>query len=168
MRRRNYGSLHLTAAFSLAALLLYIPANILPILHLDKLGVSSDNTVWSGCVALFHDNQWGIAIIVFLASILIPLIKLIGLFFLVTTTAMQLRCGRARREPGSTKSSKRSADGRCSTCSCMAILVSLVKLHLLATVIPGKGLFAFCAVVVFTLLASAAFDPQLIWNDEEE
>jgi len=167
MRRPNYGSLHLTAAFSLAALLLYIPANILPILHLDKLGVSSDNTVWSGCVALFHDNQWGIAIIVFLASILIPLVKLLGLFFLVTTTAMQSRWARKTRT-WIYKTIEIIGRWAMLDVFVMAILVSLVKLHLLANVIPGKGLFAFCAVVVFTLLASAAFDPQLIWNDEEE
>ncbi len=167
MQRRTWGSLHLTAAFSLAALLFYIPANIFPILRLEKLGLASDNTIWSGCVALYRDNDWFIAIIVFLASILIPLVKLTGLFFLVVTTVFHSRRARNLR---TWVYKNIEAVGRWAMLDVfvLAILVSLVKLQRLATILPGKGLFAFCAVVVFTLLASASFDPQLIWNDEEE
>jgi paraquat-inducible protein A/MlaD protein len=84
--RRVVNSLSRTAAFSLAALIFYVPANILPILRMEYHGVHTENTIWDGCVRLFQDGQWPVAIIVFLASILIPLVKLLGLSFLVVTT----------------------------------------------------------------------------------
>jgi paraquat-inducible protein A len=168
MERRNRDSLHWTAAFSLAALILYIPANILPILHLDMYGAGSDNTVWEGTKLLWQDGDIIVAIIVFLASILIPLLKLLGLFILVV----------AARRGANLQSRKRltwiyqviESIGRWAMLDVfvLAVLVSVVKLHRLATVLPGKGLLAFTCVVVCTLLASASFDPQLIWEEEED
>lgn len=164
---RTSGSLHLTAAFSLAALILYIPANIFPILQLQMYGATSQNTVWQGCQRLFQDGDYIVAVIVFCASILIPLLKLIGLFFLVASTKARMsRWHKLRMWV------YRVIDviGRWAMLDVfvLAVLVSLVKLQRLATIIPGQGLFAFALVVVFTILASASFDPQLIWEKEEE
>src|ERR1700733_2830788 len=72
-----------TAAFALAALFLYVPANIYPIMIMEYMGRHSENTVWGGIQALYQDGMWYVATIVFIASILAPLLKLIGLFFLV-------------------------------------------------------------------------------------
>src|SRR5574337_51278 len=72
-------------ALTLAALILYLPANMLPILTLDLHGVHTESTLWDGCASLFRDGQWAVAGIVFLASILIPLLKLLGLGYLVAT-----------------------------------------------------------------------------------
>lgn len=79
LRRRNKNSLARTAALSLAALVLYFPANVYPILRMEHLGAYSENTIWDGCVRLFQDGEWFVAGIVFLASILIPLLKLLAL-----------------------------------------------------------------------------------------
>lgn len=164
--KRTAGSLHLTAAFSLAALLLYIPANIFPILRIDMYGATQTNTIWQGCVRLYQDRDYVIAVIVFLASMFIPLLKLLGLFYLCIS--IKLHFPRWKRQ--------RTwvywfidTIGRWAMLDVfvLAILVSLVKLQRLATVIPGKGALAFAMVVVFTLLASASFDPQLIWEPEE-
>ena len=116
---------------------------------------------------LFDDGQWFVATIVFLASIVIPLLKLLGLFILVT--AAMRRSHRAQRTRTWIYKMIEGA-GRWAMLDVfvLAILVSLVKLQNLATVLPGEGLWAFCAVVVLTLLASASFDPELIWNDEDE
>jgi paraquat-inducible protein A len=164
--KRTHGSLHLTAAFSLAALILYIPANIFPILKLDMYGATTENTVWQGCVRLFKDGDFVVATIVFLASILIPLLKLLGLFFLVATTKLGIKRWKLPRTWV-----YRIIDviGRWAMLDVfvMAVLVSLVKLQRLATIIPGKGLLAFAIVVVFTIFASASFDPQLIWEKDE-
>jgi paraquat-inducible protein A len=156
----------LTAALSLAALILYVPANVFPILRLEMYGASSENTVWSGCVRLFQDGDWIIAVIVFLASILIPLLKLLSLFALVGASIFKMSRWKMQRTW-----IYRIVDsvGRWAMLDVfvVAVLVSLVKLQKLATIIPGAGLYAFTGVVVLTLLASASFDPQLIWETEE-
>src|SRR5580698_551859 len=86
--KQTAGSLHVTMALSLAAMILYIPANIFPILRLNMYGATSENTVWDGCVRLFQDGDYVVAVIVFLASMLIPFLKLVGLFFLVVSTKL--------------------------------------------------------------------------------
>jgi len=165
IRRRTSASLHRTAAFSLAALLLYLPANVFPILHMNLYGTSSENTVWEGAVRLFRDGQWFIAAIVFLASMIIPLFKLLGLFFLVTSVQLNLSRWKLFRT-WTFRFIELIGRWAMLDVFVLAILVSLVKLQRLATIMPGKGLLAFTAVVVLTLLASASFDPQLIWDKE--
>jgi paraquat-inducible protein A len=159
-------ALHQTAALSLAALILYVPANIFPILHLQMYGASTENTVWEGCVRLFQDGQWIIAMIVFLASILIPLLKLAGLFTLVIFALLDIQSARPLRT-WIHKTIESVGRWAMLDVFVMAVLVSLVKLQRMATILPGKGLIAFCAVVVLTLLASASFDSRLIWTDQE-
>lgn len=157
--------LHRTAALALAALILYIPANLFPILRMSQYGVSTENTVWQGSKLLFQDGDYVIALIVFLASILIPLLKLLGLFYLVFTTRRGHTHGRHLR----TKIFRAiEIMGRWAMLDVfvLAVLVSLVKLQGLATVTAGPGLFAFSLVVVLTLLASASFDGRLIWEPE--
>jgi paraquat-inducible protein A len=96
-----------TAAFSLAALTFYVPANIYPILHMQLYGAHSESAIWDGCATLFQKGQYFVAAIVFLASILFPLLKLVGLFYLDATTKLRSRRrGDAdRNAPGSTKPS---------------------------------------------------------------
>ena len=157
-------SLARTAAFSLAALLFYVPANVFPILRMELYGVHSENTVWQGCRALFERGETLVAVVVFLASLAIPLLKLLGLFFLVATTAH----GSGRGRPLRTwiyRAIDLVGPWAMLDVFLLAILVSLVKLGELATVIPGPGLFAFSAVVVLTIMASSSFDPTLIWVD---
>jgi len=164
--QRKINSLGRTAAFSLAALILYVPANIYPILRMDYYGAYSESTVWDGCVRLFQDGQWLVAAIVFCASILIPLFKLLGLFYLVSTTRFKsLR----RRQERTWIHKMIEAIGPWAMLDVflLSILVALVRLRQLATVLPGPGLLPFTAVVVLTILASASFDPKLIWEQPE-
>jgi paraquat-inducible protein A len=157
-------SLGRTAAFSLAALILYVPANIYPILRMDHYGAYSESTVWDGCVKLFQKGQWVVAVIVFLASILIPLFKLLGLFFLVVTARLES----ARRRKERTwiyRIIRVIGPWAMLDVFLLSVLVALVKLDELATVQPGPGLLAFTAVVVLTILASASFDPKRIWEE---
>ena len=161
--RRSRASLHVTAALSLAALVLYVPANIYPILHMTLYGATSDNTIWDGVVSLARHNQWGVAVIVFLASLVIPLLKLGGLFFLVCSTLTN-KGRRLRWRTTLYKFIDTIGPWAMLDVFLLAILVALVKLGQLATVVPGPGLVAFTGVVVLTMLASAAFDPKLIWE----
>jgi paraquat-inducible protein A len=164
--RRSYGSLHRTAALSLAGLILYLPANLLPILHLELYGATSENTVWDGVVKFYQSRDYVIALIVLLASILIPLLKLFGLSFVVLTT----RFGFQRMKKFRTGLFRFiDSIGRWAMLDVfvVAIWVAVVKIGQLADVTPGRGLLPFGCVVVLTLLASASFDPQLIWEPEE-
>lgn len=159
-------SLSRTAAFTLAALALYVPANVFPILRMDLYGVHSENTVWEGCKTLFQRGEVLVAIVVFLASLVIPFLKLLGLFFLVVTTRFRSR-GRRPLRTWIYRAIDLVGPWAMLDVFLLAILVSLVKLGELATVIPGPGLFAFSAVVVLTILASSSFDPSLIWAEPD-
>ena len=167
IRGRRYGSLEMTAALSLAALILYVPANVYPILRMSMHGAYSESTVWDGVVSLFRHDQWLIATVVFLASILIPLCKLIGLFLLVAMAKLS-----SARWPQERTRLYRFIEviGPWAMLDVLllAVLVALVKLEKIATVLPGPGLVAFTVVVVLTILASLSFDPRLIWNKVDE
>jgi paraquat-inducible protein A len=153
-----------TAAYSLAALILYIPANIYPILRMDLYGAHTENTVWEGSKALFEKGEILVATIVFLASMVIPFLKLLGLFYLVVTT--RFRSGRRRSErTWIYRALDVIGPWAMLDVFLLAMLVALVKLGELATVLPGRGLLAFTAVVVLTILATASFDPALIWDE---
>jgi len=156
-------SLARTAAFALAALIFYVPANVYPILRMQFYGAYSENTIWQGCVKLFEDGQWLVALIVFGASIVIPLFKLLGLFSLVAITRYRPAHWPLQRTWLS-RFIEVIGPWAMLDVFLLAILVGLVKLGQLATVLPGTGLFAFTAVVVLTILASLSFDPRLIWT----
>ena len=163
---RKVNSLARTAAFSLAALIFYLPANIYPILRMNYYGAYSESTVWDGCVSLFRDGQWLVAVIVFLASILIPLCKLLGLFYLVVTA----KFNSPRRQQERTwiyRIIEMIGPWAMLDVFLLAVLVALVKLEF-ATVLPGPGLLAFTAVVVLNILASTSFDPKLIWEEPDK
>lgn len=160
-------SLGRTAAFSLAALIFFVPANIYPILRMDFYGAYSESTVWDGCVRLYRDGQWPVATIVFLASILIPFIKLLGLFFLVVVTRFKSTFWR-RERTWIYKTLDVIGPWAMLDVFLLAILVALVKLGQIATVLPGPGLIAFTAMVVLTILASVSFDPTSIWDKTEQ
>jgi paraquat-inducible protein A len=162
LARHKPDSLGRTAAFSLAALALYLPANIYPILQMNLYGVHSESTVWDGCRSLFEHGETLVAVIVFLASMVIPFLKLVGLFFLVVTAALGSPHRRAARTW-----IYRAVDvvGPWAMLDVflLSVLVAPVKLGELATVLPGPGLLAFTAMVVLTILASSSFDARLIW-----
>jgi paraquat-inducible protein A len=163
IRTCKINSLQRTAAFSLAAAILYVPANIYPILRMNYYGAYSESTIWDGCINLFRDGQWLVAGIVFLASIVIPILKLLGLFFLISTTKAKSTKWRQQRT-WIYKTIEMVGPWAMLDVFLLSILVALVKLQQIASVMPGRGLVAFTAVVVLTILASASFDPKLIWK----
>lgn len=155
--------LHRTAALALAALLLYLPANVFPILAIQQNGARSESTVMGSVRLLWNGGDYVIAGIVFLASIAVPLIKLTALLYLSVSTSigssrgmwLRTRIYRAVEEIGK---------WAMLDVFVLALLVSVVKLRGLATVTPEPGVFPFAIVVILTLLATASFDPRLIWH----
>jgi paraquat-inducible protein A len=162
-QHKTAAGLHVTAALSLAALILYVPANIFPILNMSMYGTYTESTVWDGVVKLAENNQWFVSAIVFLASIVIPLFKLAALFFLVVTVKLGSRRWQRERAQMYTFI---DVVGPWAMLDVMllAVLVAMVQLGHLATIWPGPGLLAFTCVVILTILASQTFDSHLIWN----
>lgn len=149
--------------FLLCAIALYVPANVMPIMHTKSLFVSQSDTILSGVVFLWKSGSWPIATIVFVASIVVPLLKMIAL--LVILIAVQAGV-RVHCEDLTRLYRVLELVGRWSMLDVyvVAILVALVQIQLLATVTPGNGAAAFAAVVVLTMLATMSFDPRLIWD----
>jgi paraquat-inducible protein A len=149
-----------TAAFALAALFLYVPANIYPIITMQYLGRETENTVWGGVQALYFDNMWPIALLVFCTSILIPFLKLAGLLFLVLNRGARWQRFRTLLY----KVIAYIGPWAMLDVFLLAVMVGVIRFGRFATVVSGPGIIAFASVVVLTMLASASFDPHLIWN----
>ena len=158
---RKPDSLAHTTAYLIAAAILYIPANLLPIMHTATLVGGEDDTILSGVIVLLKGGSWPLAALVFFASIMVPMLKLIALTVLVLSIQWKSPpLGRLRLY--------RLVEfiGRWSLLDIyvLTVLVALVQLHALATVEPRPGALAFAAVVVLTVLSARSFDPRLLWD----
>lgn len=154
------------AALALAAAVMLVPANVLPVLSTSTGGSARTDTIISGIVGLWNDGMWAISAIVFIASILIPLLKLVGLAWLLV--AVRRRVTRHRRSLTRLYSTL-DFIGRWSMLDVflVAFLAGAVQFGALATIEPRRGIVAFAAAVVLTILATNAFDPHLIWAEPE-
>jgi paraquat-inducible protein A len=159
--RYSPGSRSRTGAFALAALALYAPANIYPVISMDLMGRHSENTVWSGVVSLWTDGMYGIGGIVFAASILIPALKLLGLFFLALDGGRR----RPRAAAWIYRIVCKAGPWAMLDVFLLAIAVALIRFGAFGHVTAGPGMIWFASVVVLTILASSNFDPWLIWRD---
>lgn len=160
---RKGHSLRHTFALVAAAALLAIPANVLPVMSITKLGRGGPSTILGGTLELIEVGFWGLALLVFVASIVVPLFKLGALSLLVVTTAR----GSASKLLFRTRLFRVVAlIGRWSMLDIFAtmMLVTLARFGWLGNVMPGLGASAFCGVVLLTLWASHSFDPRLMWD----
>lgn len=165
VHRRKPHSLARTWAFALAAAALYIPANALPIMTVTRLGRGGAHTILGGVRELFEIHLWPLAIVVLLASIIVPLVKLAA----ITTMLVTTRRRSAAHLVGRTRVFRVIAlIGRWSMIDIFALttLVALVRMGLIAAVLPEDGAIAFSAVVVLTMLSTECFDPRLMWDTE--
>jgi len=160
-------SLQKTSAYLVAAAILYAPANLLPVMHTRTVLGEEDDTILSGVVVLLHTGSWPLALLVFFASIVVPLLKLFSLSLLVWMSA--------RRATGHQLARARlyrvvEFVGRWSMLDIyvVTLLVALVRMGKLASVSAGPGAMAFAAVVVLTMLAAQSFDPRSIWDPLEK
>ena len=164
--RKPY-SLARTWAFLVAAIILYIPANVLPVMHTEWLTGSQDDTILSGVLYLLWSGSWPLALVVFIASISVPLLKIVTLGSLAVSVQV-----RSKWQPRNRARAYRVVEfiGRWSMLDIyvVAILAALVQAKALAHIEPGPGALAFAAVVVLTMLAAMSFDPRLIWDAERD
>jgi paraquat-inducible protein A len=160
---RKPNSLQRTLAFLATASLLYIPANVLPIMTTESLGRATESTIIGGVVVLIHHGDYPIAAVIFIASVLVPLSKIFALGWL---------CWSVSRGHSSSHHERarlyRAAEliGKWSMTDVfvVAILVALIHLGGLLVIKPGAAALAFGGVVIVTMLAAHAFDPRLIWD----
>ncbi len=167
LHRRLPNSLARTWALLIAAAVLYIPANLFPIMRTASLGeVPQSDTILSGVVELWVRGSWDLAIIVFVASIVVPLLKIAILMTLLITTG---RHSSWRRKERGKLYRFVEFIGHWSMLDIfvVALMAALVRFQSLADVTPGPGAVAFGAVVVLTMLASKSFDERLIWDPPE-
>jgi len=150
-------------ALLIAAYILYLPANLLIMMETGSLISYRRDTIMSGVIYLWNSGSIGVASIVFVASILVPLFKLIALTYLLLTVQKK-----SRIKPGERTRLYRVVElvGRWSMLDIyvVTLLAALVQLHSMATVKAGPGAIFFGAVVVLTMFAAMRFDPRLIWD----
>lgn len=159
---RKHDSLSRCLALTFASIVLYIPANVLPIMQVRGVGGTTADTILSGVVTFWELQAYPVAIIIFTASVAIPLLKLCAIF-LLCRAAM-----RPSPDPVRMMKIYRATElvGRWSMVDVfvVAILVALVQIGTLMSIQPGPAALSFGGVVILTMLAAHAFDPRLIWD----
>jgi len=165
LRRRKKFSVSRTWALVLTAVIFYIPANLFPITNIISFGDEKTDTILSGVFYFVQEGLWHLALIIFTASIMVPLVKLVILAFLLISVQ--------RKSTWRPKDRARlyritEAIGRWSMVDIFAItvLIALVNLGQIATVKVETAAIYFAAVVVITMFAAMTFDPRLIWDTE--
>lgn len=158
---RKPDSLERTVAYALGAAILYIPANLLPVLRLEAIYGPHQNTIVGGVIEFWQSGDYPVALIIFTASVMIPVLKLLA----IAALCFSARTG---RYPKAMTRLYRITEliGRWSMVDVfvVAILVAVVQLGGVMSIHPGPGILAFAAVVILTILSAESFDPRLIWD----
>ena len=164
---RKPESMQRTLALLIAAVVCYVPANTLPIMRVTSLGQTQSDTIMSGAIFLLDHGMWPLALVVFVASVFVPLLKLLILIFLLISVQ-----ARSTWRPRDRTRLYRITEvvGRWSMVDIyvVTILVALVRLGNLATIEAQSGAIFFAAVVILTMFAAMSFDPRLIWDRLEQ
>lgn len=164
--KRKAFSLQLTSAFLLSAVILYLPANILPVMQTLFLGASSGATILDGVMYMWEDKDYPVALIILCASILIPILKITGLSFLCYFCY--------HKKPRTIQTCRKwtkmynmiEVIGKWSMIDVFVVimLVSLIRYGRIVSVFPDLGIYFFASVVIITMIASKQFDSRLIWD----
>jgi len=167
LHRRIPNSIGWTWVMLAAATLLYVPAMVLPVMYTRTIGGGAEgDTIMSGVVLFWNTGSPGLAIIIFIASVVVPVSKLVALAWLNATAQL-----RSRAAPLARTRAYRVVEfvGRWSMLDVFVVTltVALVRFDALATITAGPGAIAFGCVVIVTMVASHQFDPRLIWDPIE-
>jgi paraquat-inducible protein A len=163
LESRRPHSIQYTWALVIAAAICYIPANLLPVMNTTTLGSTEPDTIMGGVVFLYTSGSWPLALVVLIASVMVPIGKLIALSYLLVTVQRGVRGGFRER----TRLYRMvEIIGRWSMLDVFVdtFTVALLQLKPLMSVEPGLGVLFFAAVVVLTMIAAETFDPRLIWD----
>ncbi len=160
---RKPGSISKTWALLIAAIIFYIPANVLPMTVITTMGVKQSDTIISGVIYFVKTGMWPIALVIFVASIIVPMIKIVMLSILLFSVMRK-----SNYNPKLRTKLYRITEiiGKWSMVDVyvVTILVALVNLGATASVAAGPAAIYFCLVVILTMTAAMSFDPRLIWD----
>ena len=163
---RIHNSLLITWMLVALAFLFYIPANVLPMTRVVGLGQVQEDTIMSGVIYFIQSGSWYIGLVIFIASVFVPMLKLTLLMFLLISVQRK-----SQWRPTERTQIYRITEliGRWSMVDIyvVTILVALVNLGVLADIDSGPAAIYFAAVVVITIFAAKSFDPRLIWDNIE-
>ncbi|WP_457675803.1 paraquat-inducible protein A [Thiolapillus sp.] len=161
---RKPHSLSRTWALLLASMIFYIPANIYPVMTNTYLGADTSSTILGGVALFLDEGDWLLALIIFTASILVPLAKMMSLLYLLVNVRRTQPPRRARQQARLYRVTELVGRWSMVDVFVIGILTALVQMGAISTVEPGIGALAFGAVVVLTMMAAISFDPRLIWD----
>ncbi len=166
LHARRPQSIARTWALLITAIILYFPANLLPVMATEFLGRSEQATIMSGVVYFLGHGDWPLALVIFVASVLIPILKMLSLMYLLLSVQ---RHSAIRLRERALLYRMTEFIGRWSMVDVfvVGVLAALVQMGNLASIYPGAGASAFAAVVILTMLAARAFDPRLIWDQQD-
>jgi len=167
MHLRKSDSIQRTLALLFTACLLYIPANLYPIMITEQLGKAEGSTILGGVVLLIHHGAIPVALVIFLFSVMVPIGKLMSMFYLVWTVERHSTLSPRQR---TVMYQVTEFVGKWSMVDVfvVAILVALVHLGGLLEIKPGIAALSFAGVVIVTMIAAESFDARLIWDNMEE
>jgi len=164
VRKRVKDSLQVSLALTICAILLYIPAMLYPMMEITKLGVKIESTIIEGVISFLEYESYFIAIVVFTASVIIPLIKLIGLLMIFTSLKINIRMSNRTKN---IVFKFVEAIGKWSMIDIyvVAILASVVQLDEIFNIKGGIAATSFALVVILTMIAAHRFDTRIIWDE---
>jgi paraquat-inducible protein A len=164
---RMTNSLQRTIALVMTATILYIPANVLPIMTTTQLGNPVDSTILGGVVLLIHHGSYPVAAVIFIASVMVPSGKIFAIVWLCWSVYRNQPTSHAQRTK-LYRATEFVGKWSMTDVFVVAILVALIQLGGLLTITAGPAAIAFGGVVIVTMLAAESFDPRLIWDQLEE
>ncbi len=166
LSQRKKSSLQHTIALLITSIILYIPANLLPIMYTNYLGEITESTIVGGVVTLWGQGSYPVALIIFVASVLVPIGKILALIWLCYFVKQT-----KKRSSEKNQQLYRVTEfiGRWSMVDVfvVAILVALIQMGNLMSVHPGEAAIAFAGLVITTMLAANTFDSKLIWQSKD-
>jgi len=163
---RKHNSVNRAWAFLISAFVMYIPANTEPMMRTTAFGSTEGDTIISGVLYFLSAGEWYLAVVIFAASVMLPLLKIIAIGYLLVSIQ---RGETVRRQQRSNLYKLAEILGKWSMLDIfvVALMVSLIQLGNLTAIHPGAACIAFAAVVIFTMFAEMALDPKLIWDETE-
>lgn len=168
---RKVHSIQRTAALTATAAILYLPANLLPIMTVRQIGSEEQNTILGGVITFWESGSYAVSAIIFTASVIIPILKFIALIWLCfAARPRRTPLGPGTREPNPRHATKiyriTEIVGRWSMVDVfvVAVMVAVVQFGSIMTISSGPAALSFAGVVILTMLAAAAFDPRLLWD----